>query len=128
MDVAAKMQNSGRKIQCFQQHGRSLSRAQILFILRAGHPMVMGKRTELLRANDHDGLKALEKECLANNAKHKDWECTKKNEAYKKWKSFVYALSACRYHRRILQPAKLPRVYSKDTESKHIRETVINLM
>ena len=37
---------------------------------------VMGKRTELLKNNDHDGLKALEKECLANNAKHKDWECT----------------------------------------------------
>lgn len=37
---------------------------------------VMGKRTELLRANDHDGLKALEQECLAQNAKHKDWHCT----------------------------------------------------
>ncbi|MEW6712281.1 MAG: knotted carbamoyltransferase YgeW [Candidatus Riflebacteria bacterium] len=39
---------------------------------------VMGRRTELLRKNDHDGLKALEKECLANNAKFKDWECTEK--------------------------------------------------
>jgi knotted carbamoyltransferase YgeW len=37
---------------------------------------VMGRRTELLRANDHDGLKSLEKECLVNNAKHTDWECT----------------------------------------------------
>ncbi|MBP7633552.1 knotted carbamoyltransferase YgeW [Candidatus Ozemobacteraceae bacterium] len=37
---------------------------------------VMGKRTELLRKKDHDGLKALEKQCLANNAKFKDWECT----------------------------------------------------
>ncbi|UJF18578.1 knotted carbamoyltransferase YgeW [Vibrio sp. SS-MA-C1-2] len=37
---------------------------------------VMGKRTELLRANDHDGLKALEQECLAENAKHKEWHCT----------------------------------------------------
>ncbi|MBC7003667.1 knotted carbamoyltransferase YgeW [Photobacterium sp. BZF1] len=37
---------------------------------------VMGRRTELLRANDHDGLKALEKECLAQNANHKDWHCT----------------------------------------------------
>jgi ornithine carbamoyltransferase len=36
----------------------------------------MGRRTDLLRAKDHDGLKALEKECLANNAKFKDWECT----------------------------------------------------
>ena len=37
---------------------------------------VMEKRTQLLRANDRDGLKALEQKCLANNAKYKDWECT----------------------------------------------------
>ena len=37
---------------------------------------VMQQRTELLRSNDHDGLKALEKQCLAQNAKHKDWHCT----------------------------------------------------
>ena len=29
---------------------------------------VMQQRTELLRAGDHDGLKALEKDCLAQNA------------------------------------------------------------
>lgn len=37
---------------------------------------VMQKRTELLTAKDQDGLKALEKECLANNAGFKKWECT----------------------------------------------------
>jgi knotted carbamoyltransferase YgeW len=37
---------------------------------------VMQRRTALLSNNDHDGLKALEKECLANNAKFKNWECT----------------------------------------------------
>ncbi len=37
---------------------------------------VMEKRTELLRANDTTGLKELEKTCLANNARFKDWECT----------------------------------------------------
>ncbi|MEI6681370.1 MAG: knotted carbamoyltransferase YgeW [Bacteroidota bacterium] len=37
---------------------------------------VMQHRTVLLRNNDHDGLKGLEKECLANNAKYKNWECT----------------------------------------------------
>ena len=30
----------------------------------------------MLRANDHEGLKALEKQCLAQNAQHKDWHCT----------------------------------------------------
>ncbi|PKP03754.1 MAG: knotted carbamoyltransferase YgeW [Bacteroidetes bacterium HGW-Bacteroidetes-6] len=38
---------------------------------------IMGRRTELLRAGDQNGLKDLEKEALANNAKHKDWECTR---------------------------------------------------
>jgi knotted carbamoyltransferase YgeW len=49
---------------------------------------VMQRRTELLNTNDKAGLKDLEKECLANNAKFKNWECdeakmklTKKGEA-----------------------------------------------
>ncbi len=42
---------------------------------------VMEQRTELLKFNDTDGLKKLEKECLENNAKYKDWEC---NEAMMK--------------------------------------------
>ncbi|KRV88639.1 knotted carbamoyltransferase YgeW [Aeromonas veronii] len=37
---------------------------------------VMEQRTELLRTNDHAGLKELEKHCLEQNAKHKDWHCT----------------------------------------------------
>ncbi len=36
---------------------------------------VMQKRTELLKTSDKDGLKALEKECLANNARFMNWEC-----------------------------------------------------
>jgi knotted carbamoyltransferase YgeW len=49
---------------------------------------VMKKRTELLKNSDKAGLGELEKACLSNNAKHKDWECdenkmklTKKGEA-----------------------------------------------
>lgn len=37
---------------------------------------VMQERTRLLRQGDKDGLKNLEKQCLAQNASHKDWECT----------------------------------------------------
>lgn len=37
---------------------------------------VMQARTDLLRADDRDGLKKLEKDCLAHNAGFKDWECT----------------------------------------------------
>ena len=36
---------------------------------------VMERRTELLKKSDRDGLESLEKECLANNAKFKAWEC-----------------------------------------------------
>jgi knotted carbamoyltransferase YgeW len=39
---------------------------------------VMERRTQLLEKNDHPGLKDLEKECLAQNAKHTDWECDEK--------------------------------------------------
>jgi len=39
---------------------------------------VMQRRTPLLHAGDRDGLKALEKECLANNARFKNWECDAK--------------------------------------------------
>jgi knotted carbamoyltransferase YgeW len=37
---------------------------------------VMEQRTTLLRNNDHDGLKSLEKHCLAHNANYKNWHCT----------------------------------------------------
>jgi ornithine carbamoyltransferase len=36
----------------------------------------MEKRTDLYGNNDFDGIKALEKELLAHNAGHRDWECT----------------------------------------------------
>ena len=39
---------------------------------------VMLKRTPLLRKGDKEGLKALEKECLASNAKCRHWECDEK--------------------------------------------------
>ncbi|MDC7238907.1 MAG: knotted carbamoyltransferase YgeW [Spirochaetales bacterium] len=36
----------------------------------------MEKRTDLYAAGDDTGIAALEKELLAQNAQHKDWECT----------------------------------------------------
>ncbi|HBM14801.1 MAG TPA: knotted carbamoyltransferase YgeW [Lentisphaeria bacterium] len=38
----------------------------------------MEKRTDLYGKNDFEGIKTLEKELLAQNANHKDWECTEK--------------------------------------------------
>ncbi|MFC2155441.1 knotted carbamoyltransferase YgeW [Acidobacteriota bacterium] len=37
---------------------------------------VMEKRTALFRKNDRKGLEKCEKDCLLQNAKHKDWECS----------------------------------------------------
>jgi knotted carbamoyltransferase YgeW len=37
---------------------------------------VMQKRTELLRAGDTEGLRSLERSCLAENAEYRDWEAT----------------------------------------------------
>jgi knotted carbamoyltransferase YgeW len=37
---------------------------------------VMQERTRLLKQSDREGLKALERHCLAENARHADWECT----------------------------------------------------
>jgi knotted carbamoyltransferase YgeW len=36
---------------------------------------VMQQRTELLKAADKTGLNDLERQCLAHNAKYRDWEC-----------------------------------------------------
>ncbi len=38
----------------------------------------MEERTDLYAKNDWDGIKALEKRLLAQNAQHKDWECDEK--------------------------------------------------
>ncbi len=37
---------------------------------------VMQKRTKLLKINDRQGLLQLENDCLANNARYVNWECT----------------------------------------------------
>jgi len=42
---------------------------------------VMQKRTALLQNSDREGLKQLEQQCLAENARHKVWECDEKKMA-----------------------------------------------
>ncbi len=51
---------------------------------------VMEKRTELLLNSDAEGLKKLEKECLENNAKHKNWECKPENMKLTKGGNALY--------------------------------------
>ncbi len=51
---------------------------------------VMKKRTQLLNKGDEKGLTGLEKECLAQNAKHKDWVCDEDMVSLTKDKSAIY--------------------------------------
>lgn len=51
---------------------------------------VMETRTQLLRANDREGLKELEKKCLAENAKFKDWECNEEKMKLTKGGAALY--------------------------------------
>ena len=67
---------SGGSFRQVTDMGEAFKDADIVYPKSWAPYKVMEKRTELLRANDHDGLKALEKACLAQNADHKDWHCT----------------------------------------------------
>ncbi|MGD0812055.1 MAG: knotted carbamoyltransferase YgeW [Verrucomicrobiota bacterium] len=51
---------------------------------------VMQRRTPLLQKGDRDGLKALEQECLANNARYKNWECDEKKMKLTKGGNALY--------------------------------------
>ncbi|MBQ3405414.1 MAG: knotted carbamoyltransferase YgeW [Oscillospiraceae bacterium] len=50
----------------------------------------MEKRTKLYQAGDLEGIKALEKELLAQNATHMDWECTEEKMAITKAGKALY--------------------------------------
>lgn len=77
MEVAKKnAKESGGKFSVSNSMEEAFKGADIVYPKSWAPYAVMGKRTQLLRKSDHDGLKALEKECLANNAKFKNWECT----------------------------------------------------
>ncbi|HON44883.1 MAG TPA: knotted carbamoyltransferase YgeW [Planctomycetota bacterium] len=51
---------------------------------------IMERRTDLLKKSDKEGLIALEKECLANNAKFQNWECDAEKMALSKGGNALY--------------------------------------
>lgn len=86
----AKKQSAqtGRKFEIVNSMEDAFNNADIVYPKSWAPFNVMQHRTVLLNNNDKPGLKDLEKECLANNAKFKNWECdeqkmklTKKGEA-----------------------------------------------
>jgi len=79
-DVVAKAgvlaRENGGRFKVVNSMDEAFADADVVYPKSWAPYRVMEQRTELLRNNDHAGLKELEKDCLANNARFKDWECT----------------------------------------------------
>jgi knotted carbamoyltransferase YgeW len=76
VELSKKQANeSGGKFEIVNSMEDAFKDADIVYPKSWAPYSVMGRRTELLYAKDFDGLKSLEKECLANNANYKNWEC-----------------------------------------------------
>ncbi len=76
IEVARKnAAQSGGKFEVVNSMEEAFQDADIVYPKSWAPYHVMQRRTELLKKSDKDGLKALEKECLANNAKFTSWEC-----------------------------------------------------
>ncbi|HNY03663.1 MAG TPA: knotted carbamoyltransferase YgeW [Bacteroidales bacterium] len=77
LELAGKQaEESGGKFRVVNSMGEAFEGADIVYPKSWAPYHVMQRRTDLLTNNDRDGLKELEKECLANNARFKNWECT----------------------------------------------------
>ena len=67
---------SGGSFEIVHSMEESFKDADIVYPKSWAPLSVMKKRTELLRAGKNAELKELEQQCLANNAKYMNWECT----------------------------------------------------
>ncbi len=76
IEVAKKnAEQSGGSFKIVNSMEEAFTNADIVYPKSWAPYHVMQRRTELLTNNDNNGLKDLEKECLENNAKFKNWEC-----------------------------------------------------
>lgn len=75
----ANAKQSGGKFTIVNSMDEAFKDADIVYPKSWAPFQVMKRRTDLLRKKDKVGLDALEKECLANNAKFKNWECNARN-------------------------------------------------
>jgi len=81
---------SGGKFEVVNSMEEAFADADIVYPKSWAPYHIMGRRTELLRAGDSAGLKELEKEALANNAKYMNWECTREKMNLTKNGSALY--------------------------------------
>ena len=76
IDVARKnASKSGGSFSIVDSMESAFENADVVYPKSWAPYEVMQRRTELLKKSDKQGLVALEKECLANNARHKNWVC-----------------------------------------------------
>jgi len=76
MDMAAQQAKAtGGSFKKVHSMEEAFKNADIVYPKSWAPYQVMGQRTELLKAQDHQGLKDLEQTCLANNAQYMNWEC-----------------------------------------------------
>jgi knotted carbamoyltransferase YgeW len=71
----ANAEASGGKFRHVKTMEEAFKGADIVYPKSWAPYKVMQQRTVLLRAGDHAGLKTLEKKCLAQNARHRNWHC-----------------------------------------------------
>lgn len=91
IDVARKQAaETGGSFEVVNSMEQAFQGADIVYPKSWAPYQVMQRRTELLKVSDKDGLKALEKECLANNAKFKNWECDRAKMNLTRDKSALY--------------------------------------
>lgn len=77
VDVARKQsEQSGGSFTITHDMKEAFAGADIVYPKSWAPFKAMEERTELYGNGDLDGIKALEKRLLAQNAEHKDWECT----------------------------------------------------
>ena len=81
---------SGGKFRVVNSMDEAFRDADIVYPKSWAPFAVMQRRTELLQNNDKDGLKVLEQECLANNARFKSWECTEEKMKLSKGGKALY--------------------------------------
>jgi knotted carbamoyltransferase YgeW len=76
LDVARKnAARCGGSFKVVESMEEAFKEADVVYPKSWAPYQVMERRTELLNKSDKPGLIALEKECLANNARFKNWEC-----------------------------------------------------
>jgi len=76
-DIATRnCQNYGGSFNKVNSMAEAFQDADIVYPKSWAPYQVMEQRTQLLQGNDQDGLKQLEQQCLENNKKFIDWECT----------------------------------------------------